>query len=406
MMGGLVKPLRNQRPKMELAGILKRYLPEYLKGHNLSPWQRKVLFDIQVCRTAACGAHIEACDRCDYRQPAYNSCHNRHCPKCQGIAKRRWVNARLKEILPVPYYHVVFTLPHRLNNLALYNKHLIYQLFYHAASYTLLKFGKDPKYMGGQLGFIGVLHTWGKGLCQHIHWHFIVPGCGLAENGELIVSPNSDKFLFPVKAMSKVVRGRFIKLLRKAYNQQELMIPDCQQALENTVMFEYFLNDLASDKWVTYAKRPFGGPEQVVKYIGRYTHRVALSNHRLIGMDDGKIRFEVKDYKNGGKKEEMTLAADEFIRRFLLHVLPKRFRKIRYGGFLAQAVRDEKLTLARLALTGGTQDDLQATIATALDDWLTEGVERCPNCSIGTLYAVDAPVEHQRNSLLRAINAP
>ncbi|MCG8603523.1 IS91 family transposase [bacterium] len=393
----------NQRPAMELADILKRYLPSYLKRHNVSTWQRKILFDIQICRTAACGGHIEACDHCDYRQPAYNSCHNRHCPKCQGIARRRWVSARLKEIFPVPYYHVVFTLPHRLNNLALYNKHLIYHLFYRAASYTLLKFGKDPRYVGGQIGFIGVLHTWGKGMCHHIHWHFIVPGCGLTDDGDLIVSPNRDKFLFPVIAMSKVVRGRFIKLLKKSYYQQELTIPDCEQALTSPVMFEYFLNDLASDEWVCYAKRPFGGPEQVVKYIGRYTHRVALSNKRLINIDGGRIRFQVKDYKDGGKMEEMTLEADEFIRRFLLHVLPKRFRKIRYGGFLAQAVREEKLQLARQSLDYETKQQFQTAITTALDEWTTDLAETCPNCDVGTLRTLE--INTQMKPLL-AINAP
>jgi len=196
------KKFTGSRPKYELADILKRYLPLYLKSHRISLWQNKILNAIQTCRTAECGGHIEVCDHCAYMQPAYNSCHNRHCPKCQGIARRKWVEERLQELLPVPYYHVVFTLPHRLNTLALYNKRLIYNLFYHAAAYTLLKFGKDPKYLGAQLGFTGVLHTWGKALCYHIHWHFIVPGGGLTEEGKWIPLPYSDNFLFPVKAMS------------------------------------------------------------------------------------------------------------------------------------------------------------------------------------------------------------
>ena len=368
-----------QKTGFELADILRRYLPGYLKTHNISLWQRKTLYDIQICRTAACGAHLEVCDHCSYEQPAYDSCHNRHCPKCQGIARRRWVSARLEELLPVPYYHVVFTLPHRLNDIALYNKHLLYNLFYSAAAYTLLKFGKDPKYLGAQLGFIAVLHTWGKGLCYHIHWHFIVPGGGLSKDGQWRDLPYSDKYLFPVTAMSQVIRARFIKLFRKAHGQGELTLPDSREELNSPVMFEHFLNDLASDKWVNYAKRPFGSPEQVVKYIGRYTHRVALTNNRLLDMEDGKIRFLVKDYKNGGKTAEMTLSADEFIRRFLLHVLPKRFRKIRYGGFLASAVRETNLELARRSLPA------QDIVVEPTHDWQGDDVEKCPQCHIGTM---------------------
>jgi hypothetical protein len=369
-------------------------------------WQRKILYDIQICRTAACGGHVEACDHCDYRQPAYNSCHNRHCPKCQGITRRRWVTARLQEILPVPYYHVVFTLPHRLNNLALYNKRLVYNLFYRAAAYTLLKFGKDPVYLGGQLGFIAVLHTWGKGLCQHIHWHFIIPGCGLTGDGEAVTLPYSDKFLFPVKAMSKVVKGRFIKLLRQVYKKDKLHLPGSEEALNDVKMFEYFLNDVASDKWVSYAKRPFGGPEQVVKYIGRYTHRVAPSNACLIDIQDDTIRFEVKDYKNDCKKEQMTLTPDEFIRRFLLHILPKRFRKIRYGGFLAQAVRETNLQILQQALWEEPGRQTANASSGLHNDWINDGLGRCPNCSIGKLYFMEMVDDINREHQFIAINAP
>ncbi len=377
-----------QKTGFELADILRRYLPGYLKTHNISLWQRKILYDIQICRTAACGAHLEVCDHCSYQQPAYDSCHNRHCPKCQGISRRRWVSARLEELLPVPYYHVVFTLPHRLNDIALYNKHLLYNLFYSAAAYTLLKFGKDPKHLGAQLGFMAVLHTWGKGLCYHIHWHFIVPGGGLTEDEQWVNLPYSDKYLFPVTAMSEVIRARFIKLFRKAYEQGELIRPDSREDLSNPVMFEYFLNDLASDNWVNYAKRPFGSPEQVVKYIGRYTHRVALANNRLLDIDGGKIRFLVKDYKNNGRPEEMTLSADEFIRRFLLHVLPKRFRKIRYAGFLASAVREANLELARHSLP------VEDILVEQTHDWQDDDVEKCPQCHIGKMRkpAIVGPV--------------
>jgi len=394
----------NKRPKYELADIFRRYLAGYLKTHRISFWQKKALFDILVCRTAACGGHIETCDHCGFEQPAYNSCHNRHCPKCQGIARRRWVAARLKELLPVPYYHVVFTLPHRLNNIALYNKRLIYDMFYKSAAYTLLKFGRDPKWLGAQMGLIGVLHTWGKGLCCHIHWHFIVPGGGLTDDGQWRELPYNDRFLFPPKAMSKVIRARFIKLLRKAYNEGKVKIPDSEEPLHSPVMFEYFLNDAASDKWINYCKRPFGGPERALKYIGRYTHRVAISNRRLIDINDGKIRFFVKDYKNDGASEPMTLHADEFIRRFLMHILPRRFRKIRYTGFLAPAIRDEKLKQARKSLQESNEKVLLETInAQAVD--LIDPVEKCPKCHIGRMQTINIDRETMRKNWLHYIDS-
>ena len=399
------KKFTGTRPQYELADILKRYLPLYLKSHRISPWQHKILNAIQICRTAACGGHIEVCDHCAYMQPAYNSCHNRHCPKCQGIAMRKWIEERLQELLPVPYYHVVFTLPHRLNTLALYNKRLIYNLFYHAAAYTLLKFGKDPKYLGAQLGFTGVLHTWGKALCYHIHWHFIVPGGGLTEDGKWITLPYSDDFLFPVTAMSKVVRARFIKLFRKAYNAEKIVIPDKCESLHSPVMFEYFLNDLASDQWINYVKKPFGGPAQVVNYIGRYTHKVAISNHRLIDIEGGKIRFYVKNYKKNGELEATVLSANEFIRRFLLHILPKRFRKIRYGGFLAQAIRKKKLEMARQAL-GVEENDVPVTFYN--DGNSNREIDehtKCPKCSIGTMRFLNTITDNTDVNWRKLINS-
>jgi hypothetical protein len=329
-----------------------------------------------------------------------------------GIARRRWVAARLRELLPVPYYHVVFTLPHRLNDLALYNKQIIYNLFYRAAAYTLLKFGNDPKYLGAWLGFIGVLHTWGKELCYHIHWHFIIPGGGLTPEGKWLHLPYSDKFLFPPKAMSKVIRARFIKLLRQAYNKGQLIIPDSCEALTSPVMFEYFLNDVASDKWINHVKRPFGGAEQVVKYIGRYTHRVALSNNRLIDINGGCIRFYGKNYKKDGIIEKFELPANEFIRRFLLHTLPRRFKKMRYGGFLSPAIRHEKLAEIRQSLGHEVCDALTDSIAVngisdnlELTDWEKDGIGKCPQCHIGTLIAKDIERDFMRHNWLAYLNS-
>ena len=389
--------LPTRRPKYELADILRRYLPAYRKTHRITFWQRKVLHDIQVCRTAALGGHLEECDHCTFQQPAYDSCHNRNCPKCYSIAMRRWVAARLQELLPIPYYHVIFTLPHSLNILTLYNKKLIYNLFYQAAAYTLLKFGRDPKHLGAQLGFIGVLHTWGKGLCYHVHWHFIVAGGGLTDDGRWVDLPAYDKFIFPVYAMSKVIGARFIKLLRRAYDKDELIIPDACEDLKDEVMFEYFLNDLAAEKWINYAKRPFGSPEQVVKYIGRYTHRVAISNHRILSIDHGQIRFRVKDYKKDGEWEDMVLPANLFIHRFLHHVLPKRFRKIRYGGFLAVSVRQEKLALARRALGVTESHESQAAVLPDAFEAFDQLSERpnCPACKQGRMRRVELPEQRE-----------
>lgn len=385
-----IKESTNKRPTNELADILNRYLSDYEKHHDIPLRHRNILRDIQICRTADCGGHIELCDHCDFERPIYNSCHNRHCPKCQGIARRRWVNDRLSELLPVPYYHVVFTLPHRLNTLALYNKRLIYDLFYQAAVYTLRKFGRDPKWLGAQLGYIGVLHTWGKGLCYHIHWHFIVPGGGLTEDGQWKSLPYNDKYLFDVKSVSKVVCARFIKLFKKAYFSNKIRIPDSQHHLTDPFMFECFMNDLASDEWINYTKRPFGSPEQVIKYIGRYTHRVAVSNHRIISIENNNILLSVKNYKNGGKQEIVVLSAYEFIRRYLHHILPKRFRKIRYGGFLACAVREEKLEIARQELKCTQEDNINNLAYFELFENENDPSDnKCPKCCIGIMRSIE-----------------
>lgn len=387
------------RPAYELADILRRYLPDYLKTHRITYWQHKVLYDIQVCRTAILGGHVEECDHCSYQQPTYDSCHNRNCPKCFSIAMRQWVAKRLQELLPVPYFHLVFTMPHSLNTLALYNKKLIYKLFYQAASYTLLKFGRDPKHLGAQLGFIGVLHTWGKGLCYHIHWHFIVAGGGLTDDGQWLDLPAYDKFIFPVRAMSRVVGARFIKLLRRAHDKGQLIISDACEELNDDVMFEYFLTDLASEKWINYAKRPFGSPEQVVKYVGRYTHRVAISNNRILSIDNGQIRFQVKDYRSGGDWETMALPAELFIHRFVQHIVPKRFRKIRYGGFLAVGVRDEKLAQARRDLDVIENAEDEAMILPEVLATFAEIDEKlnCPVCMQGRMRRIE--ISAQRSSI-------
>lgn len=328
-----------KRSRLELADIFREYGDEYRTRHKLSPKQHSVMFDIEHCRTSQMGYHVDVCTECGHTEYAHNSCRNRHCPKCQGIARRKWVRARLKDLLPIPYYHVVFTLPHKIFPISLYNKAIFYELLFESAAQTLLQFGKDPRHLGALIGFYGILHTWGGKLWQHLHLHFIVTGGGLNESGQWVEPKYKGKFLFPVCALSVVFRGKFIEALKAAYYRGKLIFPEEYTHLEDPVMFESWIDELVARDWVVYTKVPFAGPEEVVRYIGRYTHRVAISNARLISMDNGKVRFNYKNYKKKGSKgytwEEACLSAEEFIRRFLMHILPEGFHRIRHYGFLA-----------------------------------------------------------------------
>jgi hypothetical protein len=377
-----------ERPRFEVADIFRRYGAAYRAKHKLSVQQHKVMRAIEVCRTAVLGGHIDKCDTCDYTDESYNSCRNRHCPKCQGAVRQQWVRARLEELLPIPYYHVGITLPHLLNNLALCNKAVIYDLFFKAGSFTLLTFGRDPRHLGAELGFIGILHTWGQQLEYHVHLHFIVTGGGLSlERACWKALPFREKFLFPVKAMSKVMRGKFITMLRAAYQQGKLQFPGALAELANPVAFEHFLHDVAMQEWVIYSKKPFAGPEKVLEYMGRYTNRVAISNHRLQAIDNGKITLSYKDYRDDAKTKTMTLSAEEFIRRFLLHVVPKGFKKIRHGGLFGYFHRAEKIALAQKLLEVAYRPFCAATAK--LESWredLEQALEtKCPMCQRGIL---------------------
>lgn len=358
-----------KRPQLELADIFREYGTEYRAKHNLSPKQHSVMFDIEHCRTRALGYHVDVCTKCDYTEHSYNSCRNRHCPKCQGITQRKWVKARLKNILPIPYYHVVFTLPHKIFPVSLYNKRIFYDLLFDCAAQTLLLFGKDPKHLGALIGFYGVLHTWGGQLWQHLHTHFIVSGGGLDDNGQWVEPRCKGKFLFPVKAVSRVFRGKFIQGLKSAYYEDKLTFPDEYSHLKDPRLFEFWINELVTQDWVVYTKTPFAGPEEVVRYIGRYTHRVAISNARLISMKDGQVCFNYKNYKKKSSKgytwEKACLSAEEFIRRFLMHILPEKFHRIRHYGFLANGRCKKAIEKIRkllppcaLPITDSGQDEL------------------------------------------------
>jgi hypothetical protein len=371
-----------KRPSLELADIFRLYGAEYRAGHRLSSKQRSVMFDIEHCRSEVFGYHADACDECGHIEIAFNSCRNRHCPRCQGIARRKWVEARLDELLPVPYYHVVFTLPDEIFLMGLYNRELLYNLLFECAAATLQAFAADPKHLGAEIGFYGILHTWGQTLWFHPHIHFIVIGGGLREDGEWIRPKYESRFLFPVRALSAVFRGKFIEGLKRAYAKGELNFPEEMKETEQGSKFEGWLNRLVSRNWVVYAKAPFAGPEEVVRYIGRYTHRVAISNRRLISIDNGEVRFSFKDYKDGGRRKEMTLSSEEFIRRFLWHVLPGGFHRIRYYGFLANGRRKARTDQIRRLLACEGEVSRGSEEETLSEE--TKGI-RCPVCRKGRM---------------------
>ncbi len=340
------------RPPLEVADIIRAHGNEFADQYRsvLTGEHLKVLRAIENCRTAALGGHVDQCDRCGHRVISYNSCRNRHCPKCQIAAREKWLKDRTQELLPVPYFHVVFTLPPVLAELALRNKRVVYNLLFQASSRTLLQIAADPKHLGAEVGFLSVLHTWGQNLQHHPHVHCIVPAGGLASDHSRWIH-SGKKFFLPVRVLSQVFRGKFLALLKQAFRHGQLTFHGRLSGLAQPEAFQQMLRQAYRQEWVVYAKPPFGGPQQVLKYLARYTHRVAISNHRLIALEDGKVTFRWKDYKNGSKKRTMTLDAVEFLRRFMLHVLPRGLVRIRSFGFLANRYRKEKIQLCRSLLT-------------------------------------------------------
>src|ERR1035441_4826404 len=319
--------------RLEVADVFRQYGEAFLKrwGHTVSPQQRKALRDIGACRTAALAGHIEQCDSCPHEVIAYNSCRNRSCPKCQSTARDRWLAERAKELLPVPYCHVVFTVPESLAMLILQNAQLVYGLLFRAVSQTLLEIAADPRHLGAQIGFLAVLHTWSQTLLHHPHIHCVVPAGGLAPDGSRWI-PCRRKFFLPAKVLSRLFRGKFLALLRDAFARGELQFHGKLTPLRAPARFHAFLHPLQDAEWVVYAKPPFGGPEYVLKYLARYTHRVAISNGRLLRLENGRVTFQWRDSKDKNRIKAMTLDAVEFIRRFLLHILPPGFVKIRHSA--------------------------------------------------------------------------
>ena len=311
-------------PQHEMADVLNLHWPMVLQGGKFNAWQLRTLDAIMRCRTAALGSHVDGCTDCGYLRISYNSCRNRHCPKCQGVQSERWIEAREGELLPAPYFHVVFTLPDTLNSLCLHQGKIVYGILFQTAWSVLRSFGYDPKWLGARTGMIAILHTWGQTLTLHPHLHCIVPGGGLSPQGKWKTAKTQGKYLFPVKAMSKVFRARFIAALTKALPEK---------------MDDGLVSELYKKRWVVYAKRPFNGPVSVIEYLGRYTHKIAISNHRIRGISETKVTFSYKDYRQSGITKEMTLDALEFIRRFALHILPKAFVRIRHYGILSSTAK-------------------------------------------------------------------
>ena len=363
------------RPAVEVADILHTQGDRFLEKNRswLSYQQLSVLRAIARCRTAALGGHIDSCPRCGHRAISYNSCRNRHCPKCQAQARQRWLAARDRELLGVPYFHVVFTLPHELNRLCGQNPALLYNLLFQASAATLQEIAADPKHMGAEIGFLSILHTWGQNLLLHPHLHCAIPAGGFSSDHTQWVHPRYPFFL-PVKVLSRVFRGKFVSGLKRLYRQKRLCFAR-QAGIEQPKQFASFLRTLFRQNWVVYAKPAFGGPAQVLRYLGRYTHRVAISNHRLLGFDGERVTFRWKDYAHGNKQRKMTLPATEFLRRFVQHILPRGFVRIRQYGFLANRRRASSISLARQLLARGPMPREPCA-----DKAVTPASWQCPRC--------------------------
>jgi hypothetical protein len=355
------------RPEHEVAGVLRKHWPQ-MEGHaHINGWQLRTLGAIMRCRTSELGGHIDACSGCGNIRHSYNSCRNRHCPKCQGSKREEWIAKREGELLPVPYFHVVFTLPGLLNPLAMQHPAAVYGSLFGAAWETIATFARDPRQLGARTGMICILHTWGQTLTLHPHLHCIVPGGGLTASGKWKTARNKGKFLFPVKAMSKVFRAKYLQKLR-----------------EKLTVDKNLQDNLYKKAWVVYAKRPFAHPANVVEYLGRYTHKIAISNHRIKNTDGSSVTFSYKDYKDGAGKKEMQLDALEFIRRFSMHILPRGFTRIRHYGILSSTSKTTCIPKARGQLPGPTQTKPQDKRETKPYNPLL-----CPCCKTETMVLLE-----------------
>jgi hypothetical protein len=390
-----------KQEQVELADIFRLYADDYRRSHAVSYEQLKVMHHIQICRTAVLGGHVEQCDRCAFEQIAYNSCRDRHCPKCQTLTKEQWLNDRKAELLPCGYFHLVFTLPHVLNPIILSNKSTTLNILFAAVNQTLQAFAKDPQWrLEGRIGFISVLHTWSQTLIDHFHLHCLIPAGALSFSKDKWI-PAKDSFLFKITSVALAFRKRYLKLLLNAYLKDKLIFTQKTAALNSRQAFQQLINSVSKKRWIAYAKRPFAGPQQVLEYLGRYTHRVAISNNRIISIDNRRVTFTYRDRKNDNQIKEMTLDADKFIGRFLLHVLPKGFFKIRYFGFLAHTNKKKQIPLIRKLI------DPDATLPEKIKESISEMMLRltgidiscCPKCKKGKMVRIrKLPIQDDFNS--------
>jgi hypothetical protein len=382
------------RPKLEVADVFRHYGEAYRQEHgaSLSRAQRRVLTAIEVCRTAVLGGHLEQCDHCAHRRNAYNSCSDRHCPKCQSLARAQWLEDRQAELLNTQYFHVVFTLPQQIAAVACQNKRELYGILFKATAETLLAIAADPKHLGAEIGFFAVLHTWGSNLLHHPHLHCVVPGGGLSPDRTQWISCQAGFFL-SVRVLSRLFRRLFLEYLLKAFDAGKLEFYSSLELLRDRSSFLDYLAPLRKAEWVVYAKPPFAGPDRVLDYVGRYTHRVAISNNRLMDIAEGKVTFRYKDYRHDAQQKTMALEADEFIRRFLLHVLPDGFQRIRYYGFLANRYREQKLTFCRELLNMPTPEPRALKVTKDYRERYEEltgsSLWQCPVCHRGRMLVIE-----------------
>ncbi|NIQ12004.1 MAG: IS91 family transposase [Gammaproteobacteria bacterium] len=380
--------LESTRPCYEVADIFREYGEQYKRSHSLPLSHLKVMHAIEVCHTAYLGGHVERCDRCGYERIAYNSCRNRHCPKCQALAKAEWLEKRKAELLPVGYFHNVFTIPHELNQVVLCNKKVVFDLLFKTVAETLQEFASDPKHgLGGKIGFTAILHTWDQKLLGHIHLHCVIPAGVLSFDSRFWFHSRKN-FLFPVKALSKVFRGKLIYHLKKAFAKGKLIFPGQIASLATEENFLQLINQLWKKDWVVYSKAPFNGP--VLDYLGRYTHRVAIANHRIVKVEDGLVTFRYRDRADGDDCKHMTITAQEFIRRFLLHVLPESFQRLRHFGLLANRCKSKDLARCR-EIFGLSADPPEVPEETAQEKILRltgVDVSECPRCRQGRMRRV------------------
>jgi Putative transposase/Transposase zinc-binding domain len=380
---------------LEVADVFRRYGDAYREQHgaSLSTAQRRAMTAIELCRTAALGGHVERCDNCGHERIAYNSCRNRNCPKCQSLARARWLADRQAELLDTQYFHMVFTLPDEIAVIAYQNKQPLYDTLFRAAAEALRTIAADPVHLGAEIGFLSVLHTWGQNLLHHPHLHCLVPGGGISPDGNRWIACRQGFFL-PVRALSRLFRGLFLHYLEKAFTAGQLSFFSALLSLQERSAFMRHLASARAAEWVVYAKPPFAGPQQVLDYVGRYTHRIAISNNRLLAIDDGKVCFRWKDYRNANRAATMSLAADEFIRRFLIHVLPDGFQRIRYYGFLCNRQRESKLARCRELLgmsraEPAAASDLSGDYRDLYESLTGTSLTVCPVCGEGHMLVIE-----------------